>query len=144
MFFSQVSFSPHFRSSSYFSTSTYVVQKIDGQLPHVSLDFFFLSEPFNDLKLADATFYKSFSVDVLLEFNIALPVLKGQMLSYGDGKHFTVCSELGCFIVRNVSAPNGSPVIQVNSTNLVNEQLIQKFWGLRSCHKFTNIRGKVM
>lgn len=103
-----------------------------------------MSEPFSDLKLAVATFYESFSVDVLLEFNIAWPVLKGQMLSSGDGKPFAVRSELGCFIARNVPAPSGSPVIHMNSTNLVNEQLMQKFWGLRSCHKFTNIRGKFM
>lgn len=54
---SQISFSPNFSSSSWYSTSVYVILKIVDQLPSIVLEYSF-SKHCCDLKLANPTFYK--------------------------------------------------------------------------------------
>lgn len=128
---SDIKFSPHFTSSISFATSVYVVNKIVGQLPHVSLHSSCV-EPFNDLKLADPTFFRSGSIDILLGVNIALPLLKGQSLSLGEGKPFAVRSDLGWIVAGSVPSQGVFPSIQVNNIQVVTDELVTKFWKLDS------------
>lgn len=125
----QISFSSHFPSNSNFSTSVYVVHKTVST-SHVSLDSSL--EIFSDLKLAEPTFCKRFTIDILLGVNIALPILKGQMFSSIKWKPFAVRPDLGWNIVCKVPAPEESFVVHVNNVQLLYDQLINKFWELDS------------
>ncbi|GFX02235.1 integrase catalytic domain-containing protein [Trichonephila clavipes] len=102
-----------------------------GQLPHFSLDSSW-SEPFSDLKLADPTFFKSGPIDILIGVNIALPMLKGQYLSLGDNKPFSVRSDLGWIVAGNVPSEDMFSSIAVNSIQVVTDELVSNFWKLDS------------
>ncbi|KFM70827.1 hypothetical protein X975_17762, partial [Stegodyphus mimosarum] len=67
-------------------------------MSHFTLDKKY-TEEYNDLMLADRTFYNSGTVDILLGINISLPLLKGQMMKYEEGKPVASLSELGIFQV---------------------------------------------
>ncbi|GFV91429.1 integrase catalytic domain-containing protein [Trichonephila clavipes] len=128
---SEIKFAPHFTSNTSFVTSVYVVNKIVGQIPHFSLDSSW-SEPFSDLKLADPTFFKSGPIDILIDVNIALPMLKGQSLSLGDNKPFAVRSDLGWIVAENVPSEDMFSSIAVNSIQVVTDELVSNFWKLDS------------
>ncbi|GFY65881.1 DUF1758 domain-containing protein [Trichonephila inaurata madagascariensis] len=106
-----------------FVTSVYVVNKIVGQLPHFSLDSSW-SETFSDLKLADLTFFKSGPIYILIDVNIALPMLKDQSLSLGDNKPFAFRSDLGWLVAENVPSEEVFSSIQVNSIQVVTDDLV--------------------
>ncbi|GFW18335.1 DUF1758 domain-containing protein, partial [Trichonephila clavipes] len=128
---SEIKFTPHFTSNISFVTSVYVVNKIVGQLPHFSLDSSW-SEPFSDLKLANPTFFKSGPIDIFIGVNIALPMLKGQSLSFGDNKPFAVRSDLGWIVAGNVPSEDMFSSIAVNSIQVVTDELVSNFWKLDS------------
>lgn len=128
---SQIRFTPHFSPNPSFMTSVFVVSKIVGQLPYASLDSS-CSEPFTDLTLADPLFYKTSSIDILLGVDIALPMLRGHTIYFGEGKPFAVRSQLGWLIAGSVSSSEKNSTVQVNNIQLVSDQLINKFWELDS------------
>ncbi|GFR21476.1 DUF1758 domain-containing protein [Trichonephila clavata] len=128
---SEIKFTPPFTSNTSFVTSMYAVNKIVGQLPHFSLDPSWL-EPLSDLKLADPTFFKSGPIDILIGVNIAFPMLKGQSLSLGDNKPFSVHSDLGWIVARNVRSEEVFSSIQVNSIQVLTDELVSNFWKLDS------------
>ncbi|GFV49633.1 DUF1758 domain-containing protein [Trichonephila clavipes] len=93
----EIQFTSHFSSQNSFHASVYVINKIVGMIPHHDLNSS-MRELFGDISLADSAFYKSGPIDVLLGVDLTLPLLKGQTLSLGKDKPFSIRSELGWII----------------------------------------------
>ncbi|GFT02234.1 DUF1758 domain-containing protein [Trichonephila clavipes] len=62
----------------------------------------------------------------------ALPMLKGQSLSFGDNKPFAVRSDLGWIVAGNVPSEEMFSSIAVNSIQVVTDELVSNFWKLDS------------
>ncbi|GFY42594.1 uncharacterized protein TNIN_309271 [Trichonephila inaurata madagascariensis] len=86
---------------------------ISGMIPHHDLDSS-MRELFGDISLADPAFYKSGPIDVLLGVDLTLSLLKGQTLSLGKDKPFTIRSELGWIIGDSV--PCAKPLTSLEET----------------------------
>ncbi|GFV87143.1 DUF1758 domain-containing protein [Trichonephila clavipes] len=121
----EIQFTSHFSSQNSFHASVYVINKIVGMIPHHDLDSS-MRELFGDISLADPAFYKSSPIDVLLGVDLTLPLLKGQMLSLGKDKPFSIRSELG-WIIGGKANSSGQNSFHVNHIQLVSDQLINKF-----------------
>ncbi|GFS45442.1 DUF1758 domain-containing protein [Trichonephila inaurata madagascariensis] len=126
----EIQFTSHFSPENSFHASVYVINKIVGMIPHHDLDSS-MRELFGDISLADPAFYKSGPIDVLLGVDLTLPLLKGQTLSLGKDKPFTIRSELGWIIVGKANS-SGQNSLHVNHIQLASDQLINKFWKLDS------------
>ncbi|KMQ83089.1 hypothetical protein RF55_20955, partial [Lasius niger] len=129
---SKISFTPHFKAFPVFYTEVFVIQKIIGELPHTNLSSS-LKNQFLDLALADPQFFKTGPIDILLGVNIALQMLKGEMLNFGDNHPFAVRSELGWIIAGSVDLDIDKPAtLHVNTIKLDTDNLVTNFWKLDS------------
>ena len=128
---SHITFVPHFSSSVSYTTSVFILSKIIGDLPQISLSEKAV-ESYKDLKLADPTFHRKGPIDILLGVEF-LPVLTGQKLKSVKDETIAVHSELGWIISGKVPLSELNASILVNNIQLCNlDKLVSDFWKLEA------------
>ena len=63
----------------------------------------------------------------MLGVNIALPMLKGQLLKMNENKPFTVHSELRWIIAGNVLTVKNTSTIFINNIEFVTDEIVNRF-----------------
>lgn len=129
-------FSPHFNDSVKFSTSAFIIESICGKIPNATLSPE-LYDKFQDLILADPSFYKPGDIDILLGVNVFFTLLKGEIMKRDDNLPFAVSSKLGWIIAGATTfSSSESPNELVNNFNISTDELVKSFWELEQVPSF--------
>lgn len=125
-----LTFTPYFNEES-FNIDALVVNKVTTNLPNFT--FSYHSWPhLEGLQLADPTFYKSSSVDLLIGADLFVEILKGQSILGPKGSPSAINSKLGWLLSGIIySQSDFSPVVCHHATVDLDSDL-QKFWELES------------
>ncbi|XP_054709120.1 uncharacterized protein LOC129218823 [Uloborus diversus] len=136
---SKIKFVPHFTNKLSFTTPVFVINKIIGELPHITLSKEFV-EQFSDLTLADPTFFKNGPIDILLGVDISMPMFRGETIQGGENMPYASRSDLGWIISGSVNFPaTGNHTIQVNNIQLETQEMLTNFWKLDSVPEISSL-----
>ncbi|XP_035223596.1 uncharacterized protein LOC118196281 [Stegodyphus dumicola] len=112
-------------------TSVFVIDKVCGNLPHVSLSSNIVNS-FSDLILLDPTFYESAPIDILLEVNVFMSLVLGEPIKQNQELPTAVHSKLG-WIISGTALVNSyvNSWVSLNNLELTTSELV-KFWILET------------
>ncbi|XP_054717268.1 uncharacterized protein LOC129226664 [Uloborus diversus] len=123
-------FSSHFDTEFKIVTSAYVIDKICGELPNSITPVKCFNE-YKDLLLADPSYFKKESIDILFGVNVFSSLVNGKVIKRGEDLPFAVCSRLG-WIIAGATTLSCCDLesSSVNSLSVTTDELVKSFWEL--------------
>ncbi|XP_054723428.1 uncharacterized protein LOC129233424 [Uloborus diversus] len=123
-------FSSHFDTEFKIVTSAYVIDKICGELPNSTTPVKCFNE-YKDLLLADPSYFKKESIDILFGVNVFFSLVNGEVIKRGENLPFAVCSRLG-WIIAGATTLSCCDLESrsVNSLSVTTDELVKSFWEL--------------